>query len=61
MKRFTFAVLSLALVLVGLIGVIVCVTPSSSAQYKLIQNTWRQSIKRTVKVCRNVAPIQKIF
>ncbi len=37
MKRFTFAVLSLALVLVGLIGVIVCVTPSSSAQYKLIQ------------------------
>ena len=37
MKRFTFAVLSLALVLLGLIGVIVCVTPSSSAQYKLIQ------------------------
>ena len=37
MKKYIHVMLSLALMLIGIIGIIVCVVPSASAEYRLVK------------------------
>lgn len=37
MKKYIHVMLSLALILIGMIGIIVCIVPSASAEYRLVK------------------------